>query len=514
MPARRPPFVSDRDLGPGPLRARRPVRADRSPTPLRPPPIPMNRSTSPRALAAVLLVLAGACRATAPEDPAPRPASAAANSTGGSSAPASNARGAADATPGTTSNARRDDAPPTTSRYAGAPLALADAIEVGLQHNANLRARHADWRAAVERADATGTLPDPRLHYAEFLEDLQTRTGPQERRFGVSQAFPWPGTLGARERVAAREADAAFQRAEAERLRVAADVAVAFHDHAFLGSERAVTHELLELVRGLEPVVQSRVRAGGGQEDLLRLQVEIGRLEDDVARLDARLSASSARLADAMGLVVDGPPLPTPALREPDFAVRDVDALYADAVERDPRLLELVARREAGREREALVGYERRPDFSVGFDYFQTGDALDPSTPGSGEDPYLVKLSFSLPVWRSSYDAEERAARQVVRATSERIAAARTALRAEVEEQWFRVEDALRRARLYRESLVPRAGESLDLTLSSYRAGSASVLDLIDSERALLEFQLSYARACRDALQGYARLQALTGGEL
>ncbi|HRV81577.1 MAG TPA: TolC family protein, partial [Planctomycetota bacterium] len=69
--------------------------------------------------------------------------------------------------------------------------------------------------------------------------------------------------------------------------------------------------------------------------------------------------------------------------------------------------------------------------------------------------------------------------------------------------------DALRRIRLYRDSLVPRAHEALDLTLSAYTTGSASILDLLDAEQTLIEFELSHSRAKRDALQSRAQLEAL-----
>ena len=86
-----------------------------------------------------------------------------------------------------------------------------------------------------------------------------------------------------------------------------------------------------------------------------------------------------------------------------------------------------------------------------------------------------------------------------------------SALRRDWEDVAARVDDAGRRIALYRDTLIPRADEALHLSLSSYRSGDASLLDLIDSERALLDFELSYWRACRDFLQGEAHLRSLTG---
>lgn len=387
-------------------------------------------------------------------------------------------------------------------------------LAYGLRHSAQLRTAFEAWRAATERVEQASTLPDPKLSFGQFVEEVQTRTGPQERRIGLSQAFPWPGKLGAKADLATQRAEAAWEQVEEERLRVARRIEEAFHEYAFLASELAITTELLGLVQGLEPVVQGRIRAGAGQEDLLRLQVEIGRLEDDVASITQRRSALSARLADAMNLPLRGAArlLPLPELSAPTPSTRSTAALVEQALASSPRIAVLERRLEAARSAEHLTKYKRRPEFAARVDYIDTSEALGAGTPGSGDDPLFVGLSVSLPVWTSSYSAAEREARHSVRAAAAKLEDVRSTLNADITEEVYRIDDSQRRLVLYRESLVPRAREALQLTTAAYRAGSASVLDLLDSERALLEFELSYWRACREYLQGEARLTELLGG--
>ena len=179
---------------------------------------------------------------------------------------------------------------------------LAAYLAFGLEHCPRVRTAYERWRAAAERIEQVSTLPDPRLSYGEFLQEVQTRTGPQRRRVGLSQAFPWPGKLRAKASVAERQAEQAWQAVEEERIAVACRIEETFHEYAFLGRELAIRRELLGLITGLEPVVQSRVRAGAGQADILRLQVEIGRLEDDVSSIERRRPALSAKLADALNV--------------------------------------------------------------------------------------------------------------------------------------------------------------------------------------------------------------------
>lgn len=409
------------------------------------------------------------------------------------------------------------DAQPSPSTTAEMLFEHADLelyLAFGLENSAQLRAAFETWRAATERVEQVSTLPNPRLSFGEFIEEVQTRTGPQQRRLGLSQAFPWPGKLDAKADLATKQAEAEWQQVEQERLNVARRIEEAFHEYAFLSRELAITTELLRLVQGLEPVVQGRIRGGSGQEDLLRLQVEIGRLEDDVASISQRRPVLSSRLADAMNLPLRGigELLPMPELSAPTPTSRDTPELLERAFSSNPRLRVLERRLEAARSAEELTKYNRRPEFAARIDYIDTGDALSGGVQGSGDDPLFVGLSLSLPVWTSSYSAAEREAHHSVRAARAQLESARSTLSADIHEQVYRVDDSKRRLELYRESLIPRARESLQLTTVSYRAGSASVLDLLDSERALLEFELSYWRACREYLQAEARLTELLGG--
>ena len=67
---------------------------------------------------------------------------------------------------------------------------------------------------------------------------------------------------------------------------------------------------------------------------------------------------------------------------------------------------------------------------------------------------------------------------------------------------------------MYRDVLIPKAKESIGSTETAFRAGSASFLDLVDAERSLLEFELSFERALADRAQRLAELEMLVGRTL
>ena len=62
--------------------------------------------------------------------------------------------------------------------------------------------------------------------------------------------------------------------------------------------------------------------------------------------------------------------------------------------------------------------------------------------------------------------------------------------------------------------IVEGLHQALAVTDASYRAGHAALLDVMDSQRAVLAFERAYWRACRDHEQYRARLEALCGEQL
>ena len=78
----------------------------------------------------------------------------------------------------------------------------------------------------------------------------------------------------------------------------------------------------------------------------------------------------------------------------------------------------------------------------------------------------------------------------------------------------FKLRDAERQIDLYKNTLLPKANESLAATQRAYSAGASSFVDLIDSQRVLLNFELSYARSITDHNQARTLIEKLIGQPL
>ena len=101
------------------------------------------------------------------------------------------------------------------------------------------------------------------------------------------------------------------------------------------------------------------------------------------------------------------------------------------------------------------------------------------------------------------------------------MAAARADLQTMENLTRFQIRDLLAKVRaswevalLYRTTVLPQAEESLASARAGYRTGRSDFLNLIESDRALREFQLAYYRALVDWQQRVAELEQAVGREL
>ena len=388
---------------------------------------------------------------------------------------------------------------------------LSDYLTYAALGNPGLEAAFNRWKAALERVPQVRSLPDPRFTYRYFIQEVETRVGPQQQSFALAQTFPWLGKLALRGDVALAEAAAARQRYEAEKLRLFYRVKDAYYEYYYLARAIAVIREQRDLLTYLEQVARTRYRAAASRHpDVIRAQVELGKLDDRLRAAVALRGPVVARLNAAMGRPVQSP-LPWPK-SVPHETVGATDGeILAWLREASPELKAMA--HEAAKEKHGieLAKTDYLPDVTLGVELIDTDQAIAHRTPDSGKDPVVATVSVNVPIWFEKYRAHEREARARHLAALKAKADRENTLSAEVKMVLYKFRDADRKIDLYRHTLVPKARQSLRATQQAFRAGQAGFLDVMDAERVLLEFELSYERALANHAQRLAELDMLVG---
>lgn len=398
------------------------------------------------------------------------------------------------------------------------PVSLNEYLSQAGRANPDLRAFSLRYDAAMERIPQLAALPDPMLQVSHFVESVQTRTGPQENIFMLSQRLPWFGRLSGRQDLASTEAEAVWFASQNRQLQLAGTVAHGYYNYAFNGKAIELTAANLNLLQKLEPVVEERSRTGGDLNALLRLKVEIGRLNDKLITLQQQRPQLSARLAAVLALPADT------LLPWPDWLVGSSDALPAlpdltstlAAIDAHNPELQMLDRQLAGADvRRELARLESRPDVTVGLNYIQIDrSTMTPAPAGSGRDPWSVSVAVNLPIWGGRVGAGRREADARHAAVVAERDNRRNELLAEARATHLALADAHRRVALYRDQLLPLARQATQNTYASFEGGRATLLDVIDSERSLLELDLALAQATTDAAQRRVTLLTLANQPL
>jgi outer membrane protein TolC len=382
-------------------------------------------------------------------------------------------------------------------------LILRDYLTYAEAHNAGLKSSFQQWQMALEQIPQAKALPDPQVTYNYWTKqsDLQMR-----QTLGVMQMFPWFGKIDARTEAAIKEASAAQQKHQAARLALYKEIKEGFYEFVYLASATDIAIENLELFKHFEEVARTKhLTMETGHPDVIRAQVEIAKMEDVLRGLNQLREPTVSRLRTALTLPAE---MNLPWPKSEDFNVAEID--YEQLVnllrQKNPELAGLNFEAMAAKSKITLAEKNFYPDIGVGVMW----ENMD--SPG-GRDGVAMVFQMNLPLWRDSYQGGVRQAQAQKASIEQQKVDTENVLLTKASQAHYEYRDSVRKIRLFRDTLIPKSKELLQASEAAYRAGTMDFLSLIDAQRMLLDYHLSYQRALADNRQKLAELEMLTGTE-
>jgi cobalt-zinc-cadmium efflux system outer membrane protein len=383
-------------------------------------------------------------------------------------------------------------------------------------NNADLKAAFHQWKAEVEQIPQAKSLPDPKFTYGYFIEEVETRVGPQRQKFELMQTFPWFGVIEARTDQAAAKAKAAYKKYEAKKLDLFYQVKFAFYEYSYLAKAIEITRENLELVTYFEEIARQRYTTSiTTHPDIIRAQIELAVLEDRLSSLNELRPAITAKLNSILNRPATEE-LPWPKANEYRQVSIDFPQLYSMIIQNNPDLQALDYEIEAVRNSEKLAKKKSYPNLGLGVGYIDTAHAraTGMNISDSGKDPVIAMVSLNIPIWANNYKAAQRQAQeQLHQKTYEKMQTENT-LGAKAQQLLYEFEDSDRKIRLYKDVIIPKSKEMLTASQTAYKAGTIDFLSLTDAQRMLLKYELFYERLISENAQKLAGLEMLAGTEI
>jgi len=387
----------------------------------------------------------------------------------------------------------RPELPPLTP-----DVGLSNYLAYALLNSPTVEAAYGDWAASVERITVTRSLPDPQLTFQSDIANVVETVMP-----GFLQEFPGPGKLRAQARVASADSQAKYFAFESAALQTAFDLKRAYFEIHFLDDRLRINRETLSLLNDLERIAGAQNEVGKGTlQDVLRAQIERDRVRTDIANLEDSRQPLLASLKAALGITPGDSNPPVPVRLETTEINPDSDELLRIAFARNPQLKAMEAEVRAAEAGIALAYKSRVPDFSLGL----MADVK--------ANPIVFRplAGMTLPIWRDKTAAEIAQAKAQELAAKARLTAAQIALAVDFAEQSFAYREISRNLDLLENRLIPKSRQSLEIARAGYLSGTIDFFNLMDTERTLLNFELSAVEARTQREIVLSRLSLLIAG--
>jgi outer membrane protein, heavy metal efflux system len=399
--------------------------------------------------------------------------------------------------------------------YTGHPL-LEEMISNALLSNPALRRGIASYRASLQKIPQVRSLPDPMLSFTQYLRSPETRVGPQSNITMLSQKFPWFGKLDLKGQIAASEASAIYQEYLAREKNLAARLKKSFYELSYVDRVRGILDEEFYLLDHYEKLSQVRYAQGRGRQlPVIKIQAEITRLLDRKKLLQRQRVLLVSRLNTLMNLppeqeipLVTDIPIPELSLNTEQLNILGEDnrrelRASLDRIEKSDQAIEL-----------AKKSYW--PDFTLSAGMANVEGREDPAgrllpPPDNGKNPFSVTLGINIPLWRDKYRSGVLEAAENRTAEQQNYFQIRNEMEFSISDLTSRLQTLGEQMDLYDSVLLAQAEEVLKSAEAAYEEGQGGVLDLLDSERFLLNNRLVAERYRADYLQALAELEKAVG---
>ena len=395
----------------------------------------------------------------------------------------------------------------------GEMLKLSALIDVALEKNPEVLAAKDKWESANELIEARRALPDPEISYSYFLENVETRVGPQRHVIGVRQKLPFYGKRDLKAEIALKEAETLKASYEATKQELIRQVKKSFYDLFYVSKLIDITHSEKEILKTFEEIAMTKYQTGTGtQQNILKVQVEISRLEERLLMLSNQKQTAEAMLSTLLNRPVD---YPMGKPEEPRFRkfYYIQEELFRMGRKNRPELRGGLARIEKSNTALSLAKKDYFPDLTVGANYIEIGEGAMPVN-DNGKDAFNVMFSINLPIWKKKLSSQVNSVSKMIKAEKNRYETILNRTLFEIKDNYFKIQTARETYYLYTNVLIPQAGQSLRSAEAGYITGKVSFLDVLDAERILLQIQFGLWRAYTDYLQRIADMERAVGLEL
>ncbi len=385
-------------------------------------------------------------------------------------------------------------------------LSLEDIIDECLKNSPELKAFEARVAAAKFRVPQAKSLPDPMFMFGYQNEGFQKLTLGQEigamGMFGLSQMFFFPGKRDLKAEMATQDAQGLADLYSAAKLRLGARMKELYYDIFLAYKTIDILKDRSDLFTRIEDAATARYASGmGSQQEAVMAQTEKYMLLEREEMQKQKIQALQGMLNTTIGRDVNTP-LARPA-NVPDTRLNlTLDEILAIAKERSPEVKSKEKMVKGAEAKVKMAKKEYYPDVTVAANYFyRTGPFLD---------MWNLTASIPLPIYqKTKQDQAVLEAQALLSQAKQELQATEYMLASAVRDSYSMEKSAERLLVLYREGLIPKAQQDVQLGMSGYVSGKTEAITVVQRLKGFLDVELLYWAQYVEKEKAIARLEAI-----
>ncbi|BDD12937.1 hypothetical protein FUAX_53690 (plasmid) [Fulvitalea axinellae] len=377
------------------------------------------------------------------------------------------------------------------------------------RNSPELKAVYARFEASMQRITQAKAWDDPKLSFGYFISPIETRVGAQQAKLSLSQTFPWFGTYALKEKVAAEQAEADFQRFIQARNQLFFEVRSKYYELQEWKAKGEWIREQIAVLERYKSLITAKYSGAEGKlVDVLRVDLRLENRQTELEVLKAQwpsLRNGFNRLLNREG----DPEIELPeVLAEIPEGVLSNDTL---SFKHNPMLGETAHMKNRAETEERLAKKQGMPKFGVGMDYaFIDKREGMPDLKDNGKNAFMPMVTLSLPIFRKKYKAMQIEAEKKREYWEYRNESISNSLSTELSEAQYGMVRAEEQNALY-QNQIGQLGRMLRLQLADYSATGKDFVEVLRLQEKELAYRIMTEEAKRNYWTAKAKMDLVRG---
>lgn len=383
---------------------------------------------------------------------------------------------------------------------------LDEYLLIASKNNPEVKSAYLKFEAALQKSPQVSALPDPTFSVSAFGKMIETRVGPQEARFTLTQMFPWFGTLAAKENAANLMAEAAFQMYLDTKNEVFFNVKKVYAEMFELQQIIMLEQENLEILNSYKKLALSKFENGkGAMVDVVRIDIKRNESLTNIQILQKRkepLETAFNSMLNRESLFEIQFPTELPKANL-NLNIK-TDSLFNN----NPKVVQLDRQKEAFEAQKIVAIKEGYPKIGVGLDYSIISKRDVPDLAMNGQDAIMPMLSVTLPVFRKKYKGAQKEAEYMIAATEEKKVAVTNNLMANYSSAQYDVSKSIDLLNLF-DIQLKSTNQAIALLIAAYSNSGSDFVEILRLNQDELMYEKAIAAEIKNQFTAQAKLDYL-----